>query len=106
MTIKKRKASKAKPHKRKLPPDPDGLFKRSAARARKVVAKYENLYPEVTRDCLVTSLVHDLMHLCDRDSTLGDFYENYVSALETYAGLVEQNLCLVETGNCPSGGRC
>lgn len=102
-SAKTRKGSKSKSRKW---PDPGGLIKKAAARARKVVAKYEKLYPEVTRDCLVTSLLHDLMHLCDRDPSLGDFYEKYVCALETYASLVEQNLSIAETFGYSSGGRC
>jgi hypothetical protein len=77
---------------RKLPPDPDGLFKRAAARAKKVIAMYDELNPGLGRDSLVSNLLHDLMHLCDRDRKLGDFHEEHGSALWTYQDLLAENM--------------
>ena len=56
------KGSKTEPQKRKLPIDPDGLFKRAAARGAKVIAMYDKLNPDLGRDYLVSNLIHDLMH--------------------------------------------
>lgn len=91
------KGSKTKAQKRKLPPDPDGLFKRAAARAKKVIAMYDNLAPDVGRDYLVKHLLHDLMHLSDRDPTLGDIGEEYVQAFRCYEKLVKENEWIVGT---------
>jgi hypothetical protein len=87
------KACKATGKTNKLPPDPDGLFKRAAARAKKVMAIYEHLNPGPGRDDLVGNLLHDLMHLCDRDRTLGDFHEGHGLALWLYQDLLAENLC-------------
>jgi hypothetical protein len=89
------KASKAKPQKRKLPPDPDGLFARAAARAKKVIAFYEKMYPDPGRDCLVQNLIHDLMHLADRDPSLGDIDEEAVWAIRMYDDLVKESEWMV-----------
>lgn len=85
----------AKPQMRKLPPDPDGLFKRAAARAKKVVAMYDALYPEAGREFLISNLLHDLMHLCDRDASLGDLNEEYVQAFHLYQSLVAESEMIV-----------
>lgn len=85
----------AKTPMRKLPPDPDGLFKRAAARAKKVVAMYDDLYPDAGREFLVSNLLHDLMHLCDRDATLGDLNEEYVQAFRLYESLVAESEFIV-----------
>ncbi len=87
--------SKRKPD--KLPPDPDGLFKRAAARAKKVIAMYDDLNLEVERDDLITDLIHDLMHLCDRDPELGEFDEKCGRAFNIYDGLVKESKWMVGT---------
>lgn len=85
------KGSKAQPQKRKLPPDPDGLFKRAAARGKKVIAMYDNLNPGIGRDCLVWNLFLDLICLSERDPELGDVDEECVFALQTYEKFVKEN---------------
>ena len=80
----------------RLPPDPDGLFKRAARRGKKVVAFYEELYPDPGRDWLVANLLHDLMHCCDRVPELGNVDEECVRAISLYVGLVEENMTDVE----------
>ena len=91
MTAKKITRARAKLQKRRLPPDPDGLFKRAGRRAKKVIALYDLMNPGLGRDYLVCNLLHDLMHLCDRDPTLGGFDESCGTALAVYEGLVEEN---------------
>ena len=93
---KRRSAYKIDPKKRslkqrKLPPDPDGLFKRAAARARKVIAVYEKLNPDAD-DHLVSNLVLDLICLSDRDPELGNVDEECVFALQTYQRFVAENM--------------
>jgi hypothetical protein len=73
---------------RKLSAGPGGLFKRAAERARITVALYEALNPGSSRDDLVSNLLHDLMHLCDRDATLGDFDQGHANGYDLYATLV------------------
>ena len=85
------KGSKAKPQTRKLPPDPDGLFKRAAARGKKVMAMYENLNPDAEMNFL-SNLLHDLMHHCDRDLKLGDFHQQHGFAVGTYKQFVAENM--------------
>lgn len=85
----------------KLPPDPDGLFKRAAARAKKAVAHYEMLNPDVTRDKLIANLVLDLICLSDRDPGLGDVDKECVSALQTYNRFVKENKWTVGEGAYP-----
>lgn len=51
------KLSKAKPEVHKLPPDPDGLFKRATARAKTVIAMYDDLNPDWARGDLVFNLL-------------------------------------------------
>lgn len=77
---------------RELPPDPDGLFKRAAKRAKKVLAMYGQLNPGPERADLVANLLHDLMHLCDRDRTLGDFHKEHAFALTMYQDLLAENI--------------
>lgn len=97
MTSKKKRASsavyasKAKPQKRNLPPDPDGLFKRAARRGKKVIAMYDELNPGLARDDLVGNIVLDLICLSDRDPTLGDVEEACGFALQTYELFVKEN---------------
>lgn len=76
-----------------LPPDPDGLFKRAASRGNKVIAFYEELYPDPGRDWLVANLLHDLMHFCDRNGAIfGDFATDEANAHYLYDSLLEENL--------------
>jgi hypothetical protein len=84
-------ASKKATHKR--PPDPDGLFERAASRARDVLAMYDVINPGLGDDYLVSNLLHDLLHLCDRDHRLGNFHESHGSALALYQDLAAENIC-------------
>ena len=86
--------SKRKVHKR--PPDTDGLFKRAAARAKKVVAFYEELYPDPGRAWLLANLLHDLLHLCDRDRTLGSFDKSHGRAFGLYEDLAAENMWVLD----------
>lgn len=82
-----------KPH--KLPPDPGGLFESAASRAKKVLAIYDELYPEaggVEGGFLVTNLLHDLMHLCDREPKLGNFHQKYAEAVGVCQDLLAENM--------------
>jgi len=89
------KTSKAKPTKHKLPPDPDGMFKRAAARAEKVLALYDDLFPDLGEDYLIPHLLHDLMHFCDRHPTLKSFDESHGFAIYTYERFVKENKWIV-----------
>jgi hypothetical protein len=84
----------SKSHKR--PPDPDGTFKRAAARAKKVITFYEELYPDPGRAWLVANLLHDLLHLCDRDRTLGSFTKSHGDALWIYEDLAAENMWVMD----------
>ncbi len=78
----------------KLPPGPGGLFKRAGARANKVIGWYDKLNPEAgprSDGFLLMNLLHDLMHLCDREPTLGDFHDEYAWAVHMYDTLVEES---------------
>lgn len=81
--------AKAKEH--QLPPDPDELLKRAAARGKKVVAMYEKLNPDTGRYFLLLNLLFDLLQLCDRDPGLGNLDEELVAAIDMYEKFVEQN---------------
>jgi hypothetical protein len=85
------KARNAKPKKKQLPPDPDGMFKRAAARGKKVIAMYDDLNPGLHRKGLVDNLLFDLMHFSDRDPSLGDSEKNYWGAVGDYERFVEEN---------------
>lgn len=76
-------ASKVKPKQQKIPPDPTGLNKKCAARAKKVMKLYWSLNGGDIEDVL-TDLFHDLLHLCDREGRLGDLREKVADAVETY----------------------
>ncbi|MFZ2980428.1 MAG: hypothetical protein WA085_05310 [Sphingobium sp.] len=78
-----------------LPRDPDGLFKRAAARAKKVTAMYDDLNPGLGRDYIVENLLFDLMHLCDRDAKLGGFDNALGFAVQTYYKFIEENELMV-----------
>lgn len=82
----------------KLPPDPDGLFKRAAKRGKKLIAFYEELDPGLARDDLVSNVLHDLMHLCDRDEMHGNFHQGHGFALYLYQDLLAENLS--DVGRC------
>ena len=84
-------ASNAKLRNRNLPPDTDGLFKRAAARGKKVITMYKNLNPEAEGN-LVSNLLHDLMHRCDRDPKLGDFHDEHGFAVGMYQEFVAENM--------------
>ncbi|WP_162888216.1 hypothetical protein [Sphingomonas mesophila] len=94
MTAKKTGRTTAK---RKLPPDPDGTFKRAAARGKKVIALYDDLNGEVERDGLVKCLIFDLICLSQRDPELGDVDEEYATARHTYVKFVKENEWIVGT---------
>lgn len=83
--------SKGVAPKRKLPPDPDGLFKRAAARGEKVIAFYLDLYPDA-EGFELGNLLHDLMHFCDRNRKLDDFHEGHGFAISTYTDFVAENM--------------
>lgn len=68
-----------------LPPDPYGWNARCAARANKVVDCYLEVNPEIDRESVLLDLLHDLLHLCDRDPELGNLDERLVNALYCYA---------------------
>ena len=68
-----------------LPPDPNGWNASCAARAKKVIDSYLEIYPEADRQSVLLDLLHDLLHLCDRDPKLGDLDERLVDALYCYA---------------------
>ncbi|MEJ7925761.1 hypothetical protein WG908_03205 [Sphingobium sp. AN641] len=53
-------------------PDPDGLNKECAARAKKTVELFCRL-SGATQETAVRDLLHELMHLCDRDPEFGNF---------------------------------
>lgn len=89
------KPSKAKPTKLRLPPDPDGLFKRAAARAEQILVLYDDLFPDLDEDYLVTNLLHDLMHFCDRHPSLKSFDEAHGFAVFTYERFVKENEWMV-----------
>lgn len=91
MTAKRSTRTKGQRKPYKLPPDPDGLFRRAAARAKKVIAMYENLNPGAEGH-LVSNLVLDLICLSNRDSRLGDVDEECVFALQTYQKFVAENM--------------
>ena len=69
-----------------LPPDPNGWNARCAARAHKIIDLYLELTPEADEQSVLLDLLHDLLHLCDRDPELGNLDENLVNALYCYAG--------------------
>lgn len=79
--------SKIKPQERWVRPDPDGSFERAAARAKKVLAMYGDLNPDWGPDGLVWNLMHDLLHLSDRDPTIGEIDVEFVRAFTCYAEL-------------------
>lgn len=85
-------ATKAKAENRKLPPDPDRLFKRGAARAKKVIALYEKLNPGLGGQFLVSNIVRDLFCLSVRDPKLGNVDDEYVFARETYLEFAAENM--------------
>lgn len=85
------KLSKAKPAGHKLPPDPDGLFKRAAARAEQVISFYDDLNPDWPRRDLVFNIIFDLMHLCDRDPKLGSVDQAHGRAFEMYDEFIKEN---------------
>ena len=84
-------ASNAKLQKCKLPPDPDGLFKRAAARGKKVIAMYGQLNPDAEGN-LLNNLMLDLICLSDRDTKVGNVHQEYVSAVQTYEKFVAENM--------------
>lgn len=86
--------SKAKPTNRKLPPDPDGLFKRAAARGKQVIAMYEKLNPGA-EGFLVSNIVRDLICLSDRDPKLGNVDKECVFAVQSYQEFVAENMWAV-----------
>ena len=93
-TLKSSKATKppkARSQKRKLPPDPDGTFKRAAARGKKVMSMYRELYPEAGRQDALNCLLFDLMNLCDRNPSLEDFDDAHASAFDTYETFKREN---------------
>ena len=81
-------ASKAEFKQHKIPPDPWKTNEECAARAKKVIAPYRKL---AGAEYAVFNLLHDLMHLCDRDPTLGNLHEDYVFALENYEEHIDEN---------------
>ena len=80
-----------------VPPDPDGLFKTAAARAKKVIAMYDDLNAGLGQDFLISNLVFDLICLSDRDPKLGDVDEECVFALQTYEKFVTEHEYTVGT---------
>lgn len=82
---------------RKLPPDPDGLFRRAARRGKKVIAMYERLNPDAEGH-FVSNIVLDLICLSDRDPELGNVDEECVFALRNYQQFLAENL--FEVGLC------
>lgn len=76
---------------RKLPPDPDGLFQRAADRAKVIVAMYDALNPFLGSDYLISNILFDLMHLSDRDPSLGGYDEGEGRAHSIYEELVQEN---------------
>ena len=93
--------SKCGSEKRKPPPDPDGLFAECARMAEKVIAMYDRLNPGCGDESLVGNLLHDLMHLCDREPKLGGFDEGYELAIYLYDDLTEKSRRMAETSNFP-----
>lgn len=83
--------AKTNPQGRRPPPDPDGYFRKLAARGNKAITLYEKLNDGAERDELVWFLLLDLMHLCDRDRTLGHFEDACIKASEIYEDLVAQS---------------
>lgn len=75
----------------KLPPNLGDLFEAAAERASQLIAIYDCLNPGLKRKYLVTNLLHDLMHLCDRDATLGDFDSDNRFAQDEYEMLMEEH---------------
>ena len=90
-----KKAQKSNPKKRKAPPDPDGYFRELASRGRKAITRYQKLNPGADRHELVWFLLLDLMHLCDRDPTLGSFEDACIYADGIYDDLVRESKSLV-----------
>lgn len=86
MTSKRsdRPAGKRKPH--KLPPDPWDLNEDSATRARAVITIYQSMSGS-DRETLVRDLLHDVMHLCDRERDLGDFGQQHRWAVNLYGAI-------------------
>ena len=76
----------------KLPPDPDGLFRRAAARGKKVIAMCDKLNPEAEGTFLVSNIVRDLICLSVRDPKLGSVDEECVFAIQSYQKLVAENI--------------
>lgn len=83
------KALKAKPQKLKLPPDLTGLNEGFAANARPVIALYHRI-SGADRETLVRDLLHDIMHLCDRDPSLGNFHQQHGWAVNLYGALTQE----------------
>lgn len=86
--------AKAKGH--QLPPDPDGLFERAAARGIKLISKYQDLNPTVDRRDLLGNILFDLMHCCDREPALGNVDEWCVYAIRMYDRFVAENKLMTD----------
>lgn len=79
----KRDKSKAISPRRVVPPDPDGLNEKCAERARKVL-DFSLEIPGSESHTAVRDLLYEIMHLCDRDLSLGTFEEELEWAFYFY----------------------
>jgi hypothetical protein len=85
------KPAKGKSEKRKLPYDPDGTFKRAAARGMAVMEHYRELNPGLGDMGEVSNILFDLINFCDRVRGFEDFDEAHAWAVDTYETFKTEN---------------